>query len=50
LTLQTRRLLVELIRRDRLRIATRSGNVPVRLAEIVREDAKPTIVVSSGVI
>ena len=38
--------LLELVRRDRIRIVTGDGMVPVRNVSIIREDDKPTVVVA----
>ena len=46
LALQAHRLLSELLRRNRLRLRTDAGMVPVRQVSIRREDGKPTLVVA----
>jgi hypothetical protein len=43
---QAHRLLSELVRRNRVRMVTPSGAVPVRNVSISREDGKPVLVVS----
>ena len=43
---QAHRLLLELVRRNRIRMQTAAGAVPVRQVSISREDGKPTLVVS----
>jgi len=47
ITKQAHRIL-ELVRRDRIRIQTAAGAVPVRQVSIAREDGKPTLVVVLG--
>ena len=46
LSKQAYRLLSELARRNRVRMATAAGAVPVRQVSISRENGKPTLVVS----
>ena len=46
LTMQAHRLLSELVRRDRVRVVTEAGAVPVRQVSISREEGKPTLVVA----
>jgi hypothetical protein len=43
---QAHRLLSELVRRNRVRMVTAAGAVPVRQVTISREDGKPTLVLS----
>jgi hypothetical protein len=47
LTVQARRVLMQLIRRDRVRIMTGTDAVPVRQVSIIREIGKPTLVISA---
>ena len=46
LSKQAYRLLSELVRLNRMRVATAIGMVPVRRVSISREDGKPTLVVA----
>ena len=46
LAMQARRLMVELVRRNQVRMATPAGMVPVRQVSISREDGKPTLVLA----
>jgi hypothetical protein len=46
LALQAHRLLLELVRRNRFRMVTATGAVPVKQVSISREDGKPVVVVS----
>jgi len=48
LATQAHRLVLELVRRNRIRIATEAGVVPVRQVSISREDGKPTVVLGPG--
>ena len=46
LAVQARRVLMELVRRDRVRMSTPAGVVSVREVSVVRESDKPTLVIS----
>jgi len=47
LAMQARRLMVELVRRNQVRMVTPAGTVPVKHVTISREDGRPTLVVAA---